>query len=486
MPGGLVFTCLSHDIIAHETSHALLDGLHRRFIEPSNEDVWALHEAFADIVALFQHFTHEKVLTHQIANTRGNLEKQNYLGKLAYQFGHAIGNYGALRDAIGHIDEETGEWIHEDAPDPTLIQHELEPHKRGAILVAAVFEAFLTIYKWRTQDLLRIAFAGKEDQEGDLHPALVKRLTKEASKTSGHIMQMCIRALDYCPPVDVNFGDYLRALITADKDIIADDKLNYRIAVIEAFRKRGIFPFDVRNISEESLIWHKPTRGEQKSFKAVFKSPKDLNDLVPEWGIKTDREAIYNKTRDSRIKFHNWFTAPRSKKAAEAAHIVLDKKSPHSIYKDKNGIPKLEVHSVRPVRRIGPDGNILNDLVVEMTQRRRGYYDEKKQMDADKGRLKDKSAPDFIFRGGCTLLIDLEEADVKYCISKRILSENRLKRMRRYLTMDYSPSLNPYFGDPRKSYYRSLLGLGDIEPAELDIEPFWLSHRSLAAGEELE
>ena len=43
LPGGMVFTCLSHDIIAHETSHALLDGIHRRFIEPTNPTSRNLH-----------------------------------------------------------------------------------------------------------------------------------------------------------------------------------------------------------------------------------------------------------------------------------------------------------------------------------------------------------------------------------------------------------------------------------------------------------
>ena len=41
LPGGIVFCSLSHDIIAHETTHALLDGLHRYFGEPTNQDVLA-------------------------------------------------------------------------------------------------------------------------------------------------------------------------------------------------------------------------------------------------------------------------------------------------------------------------------------------------------------------------------------------------------------------------------------------------------------
>ena len=66
-PGSMVFACLSSDIIAHEMSHALLDGLHRRFQEASNPDVPAFHEAFADIVALFQHFTIPELVRFEIA-----------------------------------------------------------------------------------------------------------------------------------------------------------------------------------------------------------------------------------------------------------------------------------------------------------------------------------------------------------------------------------------------------------------------------------
>lgn len=125
----MVFACLSHDIVAHETTHALLDGIHRRFIEPSNVDVLAFHEAFADIVALFQHFTYPEVLYQQIALTRGDLQKQNYLGELAYQFGQAIGQYGALRHAIGDIDPKTGQWAPAEPDAQNLTT--TEPHARG-------------------------------------------------------------------------------------------------------------------------------------------------------------------------------------------------------------------------------------------------------------------------------------------------------------------------------------------------------------------
>ena len=156
-PGTTVFTCLSHDVIVHETCHAILDGMHPRFVENSNRGMLGLHEAFADIVAIFQHFSHPQVLEDQIARTRGDLERQSLLGALAQEFGEAVGHGGALRDALGHVVD--GQWQPRE-PDNTALDRATGPHARGAILVAAVFRAFLSIYTARVADLFRIASSG--------------------------------------------------------------------------------------------------------------------------------------------------------------------------------------------------------------------------------------------------------------------------------------------------------------------------------------
>ena len=251
-PGTIVFTCLSHDIVAHETTHALLDGMHPRFKEATNPDVLAFHEAFADIVALFQHFSYPEVLRHQIAHTSGDLERESLLGQLAQQFGRATGRGSALRDALG--EEVDGVWKRRAAGCDDLEQVR-EPHGRGAILVAAVFGAFLLVYGKRTADLFRIATRARAGcrMERSTRTSSVGSPTRPRSARSD-VLNMCIRALDYCPPVDLTFGDYLRALITADLNLSPDDDLGYRVAFIESFREWGIAPRGIRSMSVEALL----------------------------------------------------------------------------------------------------------------------------------------------------------------------------------------------------------------------------------------
>jgi subtilisin family serine protease len=240
IPGSRVYTCLSYDVVAHETTHAVLDGMFRRFAEPTNPDVLAFHEAFADIVALLQRFSIPAVLENEIQRTQGNIEAESLLGSLAVQLGRATGGRAALREAIGTTQD--GVWVRHD-PDPTELDRRLAPHSRGAILVAAIFDAFLAIYRTRTADLLRIATGGTGLQpSGAIHPDLTRRLAGEAATSATHVLTMCIRALDYLPPLDVTFFEYLRALITADFDLVRDDRHNYRVAFVESFRRWGIHP----------------------------------------------------------------------------------------------------------------------------------------------------------------------------------------------------------------------------------------------------
>lgn len=482
LPGGMVFTCLSHDIIAHELSHALLESLHPRFIEPSNVDVLALHEAFSDIVALFQHFTHQEVLKRQIARTRGDLESENLLGELAQEFGQAIGSRGALRSALG--ERENGKWLRKE-PDPNLLSKTSGPHARGAILLAAVFDAFLTIYNARTADLMRIATGGTGVlPAGDIHPDLVDRLASEAAKTAYHILKMCIRAMDYVPPVDITFGDYLRALITADHDMVPNDPNRYRLAFVESFRRHGIYPLDVRSLSEESLLWNKPTADKERLIQDAFPPLEQLRRMAAEWSLEESpenkngiegeksslRELLFDQNERNKEWLLKWLVNPEKAEAVKALALTLDPDAPASIYR-QDGLPALEVHSMRPAYRIGPDGRTLRDLVIEITQVRRGYDNPDRQEAVDKGEITPPPDPDFIFRGGVTLLFDLEKGQVRYTIYKRISSERRLESQRRFLSRAINPSIRAtYFGDGRRNQFTGL-GKG------LPMEPFALLHR---------
>ena len=137
--------------------------------------------------------------------------------------------------------------------EPTTIRTRNRTHW-GLVLVSAASAAFLAIYKARVADLTRLATSGTGVlPKGDIPADLAGRMADEAGKVASQILRMCIRALDDRPPIDITFGDYLRALITADRDLVPDDPRNYRVAFVAAFRDRGIYPSGVRNLSPDNL-----------------------------------------------------------------------------------------------------------------------------------------------------------------------------------------------------------------------------------------
>lgn len=436
MPGSRVYSCLSHDIIAHETTHAILDGMHRRFNEATNPDVLALHEGFADIVALMQHFTIPRVLEQEIARTRGDIEAESMLGSLAVQFGYATGGRGALRNAIGRM--ENGVWKRF-APDPSDLQKRLTPHSRGAVLVAAVFDAFIAIYKARTADLLRLSTGGTGILPGGaIHPDLVRRLADEASKSASHVLGMCIRALDYLPPVDVTFFEYLRALITADFDLVTDDKHNYRVAFVEAFRRRGIYPLNLdaptadtpRTLSVDTLRWQgfDPAQFPRRVRAEIIAQYKVVLDGLKDYAERciylADRQELFDVTRRQRATLHKQLLDAFKAVPAFAEQLGLDSSK------------RFEVHELRRALRVDPEGRDVPQIIVALTQ---------------SDVVRDADAPRHVFRGGSTLVVDLSRHDlnaVKYRIVKNIASTQRRERTARFFREAAADPLRALFFAP--------------------------------------
>jgi len=508
--GGWVFTCLSQDIVAHETAHAILHGMWPRSVESCNCDALAFHEAFADIVALFQHFSSRSVVEHQMARSGGAMRAVSLLTGLAQQFGRATGREGPLRFALEMVRREEEQLKGETPLAPDRNAGITEPHKRGQILVAAVFDAFVTIFERRTADLFRIARTQRGDTE-KISAGLVKRLAIEADKAAGQVLRMCIRGLDYLPPVDVTFGEYLRAVVTADTDLVPDDSNHYRTAFAEAFRKRGITVAGQSFSSTESLLWDAPEPfsvspdrpGAKDSVDAsfsdllgrlqlnvTFAGVERMAAKYPELyaesfsgakaysgvkGIDEDRVGHRNLrdmsmliVRFNQRVMHDWLVEPDPNdpdwEKLLGVHL-LDATAPQTINRSPSGRPKVEVHSVRISRRQGPDGQMLQQLVVQVTQTRRAYFRAEDQAQADAGRMPGddplRKDPDFKFRGGATLLVDLHDGRVRRVIRKNIRDERRLARQRAFL-----------LGDPDAFSFA-----GRVDPAEH--EPFAFMHRSV-------
>ena len=271
----------------------------------------------------------------------------------------------------------------------------------------------------------------------------MNRLADEAAKAAAHISQMCIRALDYTPPLDLTFGEYLRALITADYDLIRDDDLHYRVAVIDAFRDWGIRPADVRSWSVESLIWQQPD----------FKEISDIQKLVAKLDLDAfkgpvERRDLFFKMARNRAVVHSWLNENQALfDGGRSLGLALGKTAPGSIRRNKNGIPIFEVHSVRACQRVGPDGQKQNSVILEVVQRRKAFFDPANQAKLDQMPSGyDAATEDFMFRGGATVIIDPSTGRICYWIRKRIDDDRRLEKERAFrLSVSGSPNRAIYF-----------------------------------------
>lgn len=413
LPGQSVFTCLSHDIVAHEMTHAIIDGIRGFFLEPTNVDVPAFHEAFADLAALFRHFTHKEALIDTLQKTGGELFQfqvdpdahgatkspvmqaqlaaENPLIQLAQQFGEASGMRGGLRSALGIVNAKD-------------IETKTEAHARGSILVAAVFDAYFTVYTRRTANLFRIYRAGGgSDKPKDLPGPLAEMLASEASRTAERFFTTCARALDFCPPVDITFGDFLRALVTAHLDLDHEDADGVRDAFMEAFRLRGIVASSADFFSEDALCWPKPDPGLPDISGLVFGDMKGLTKSEQDTNGQILRKYANTKSNAERLGFDL-------------------KQGP------------IAAPSFHPVFRPRADGRVDVDMVVELVQTQKVSFGNSAQAQGT-----------FPMRSGVTLAVsqsswDRPDPAIRFVIEKRFSEDRQEYQRQSYLTSGLASS----------------------------------------------
>jgi hypothetical protein len=383
---GTVFTCLSHEVIAHETTHALVDGLRSDYLYPSSPDQAAFHEGFADIVAMLSVLSLREVVSAALdlhTSKQENLIRSSVLTEkalkdgvlfgLAQQVGEAMyGTHGmALRRSI------------QLASDPKLSKSKefKEPHRRGEPLVAAVLGAFLKIWKQRI-DLL-----------GDLQKGLVSRIgvVDGAVDTADNLLTIVIRALDYCPPTDLLFGDFLSAMLTSDYELYPDDsRYGYRKALRQGFSAFGFGP------------------GSEAQGKTVEPGL---------WGGPGELKLTYSRTHHESMQFAR----------DEVFRFLWENREQLQV--DENAYTKVE--AVWPCYRVASDGFFLRETVAIYSQQIKLEARELRKL----GLKKPSGMPDELqltVYGGGTLIFD-ESGRLKYHVRNRIRNEKRQNPRLQYL-----------------------------------------------------
>ena len=210
--------------------------------------------------------------------------------------------------------------------------------------------------------------------------------------------------------MDITFGEYLRAIISADCDLVEDDRLKYRVAFVEAFRRRGIYPPDVRTMSVDSLVWRTPENDEEAYSGRLEPLFEQLRGEVLQYVFaqshdeKSERETLFDLQRSVRRKLHNWLEAHFKKDGrADAEYMGLDPGR------------KFEVHAARFALRSKPDGGVVPQLLVTVLQA--------SEVPAD---ASDPDGPKMVFEGGSSIVADLRRRTIKYCIRKNLKSRSRL------------------------------------------------------------
>jgi hypothetical protein len=204
-PPHTVFTCRSLDITAHETGHAVLDGLKPGWIGNSNTpQTGGLHESFGDLTAIFLALSQLDQVEAIIAQTKANLHAKNFLSDLAEQFGLALGQTNGLRNADNNL---------------KLSQVSNEVHELSKVFTGGIYDVLADIFAFERKP-------GVEDEAFTLY------------RVGRYVCGLVFRAVAQAPNANATYADVVNKMLSI---VTSDGKpAEYKQFIVNRFSFREV------------------------------------------------------------------------------------------------------------------------------------------------------------------------------------------------------------------------------------------------------
>lgn len=220
-PTETVYTALSHDIVAHETGHAILDGIAPDLYNAVTPQSVAMHEAVADLTALMMAFKSPNLSRAVLDHKKGVIDDSSAFSGIAQQF-------ASERDPGGRTlylrNLNNNKTLDPNGKKEDIVARN-EPHALSEVLSGALYAVMLKIYNavWAQQAPAKPAASSS---------GLALFIASERFK------RMIFRALDYLPPGEASFADYGRAILASDQAAYPDDGQERQWITDEFVRRR--------------------------------------------------------------------------------------------------------------------------------------------------------------------------------------------------------------------------------------------------------
>lgn len=200
--GKTVQTSESEDIVSHESGHAILDGLRPDYIESYDTETMSFHEAFGDVTAMLLATRDEGNLKQVVAQTGGNMRKDNLISSLAEEFGRAI-----------HLDDsnpanDNKDYLRTAINNYTYIDPSQLPDSPTGDGLANESHSFSKLFTGAFYDVLT-AVCDKQKASGKDNLAALKASGDDLSKIWG-------KTLEFLPVSSIHYRDAALAMLKAD------------------------------------------------------------------------------------------------------------------------------------------------------------------------------------------------------------------------------------------------------------------------------